>query len=986
MFLIDLARPNLIVELGTQYGDSYCAFCQAVQELNLGTRSYAVDTWEGDAHTGFYGPEVLQDLRAHHDPLYGNFSSLIRSTFDDASKHFSNKSIDLLHIDGYHTYEAVRHDFQLWLPKMSSCGVILFHDVNVREGDFGVWRLWEELRERYRYFEFVHGHGLGVLALGAEQSDEVRSFLDTSGDDVVRIRNFFFNLGFQLTLKAEQRGPLTQEVSCYQAKLEEQKQALVEKDQNVGQLTAERERLAEEIARLQVMAEEQRQVLLIKEQNAVQLTAERERLTQEISQQRQTIQKQQYSLGAKEQNVTQLISERERLLADKETERHRFIDENSQLNIRLQEREDYLKTIEDSLAWALVIKYRRVRDKLCPEGTSRRETYDGVKNFVKKLVSRQTRALEPKHEQGPLRNARFSKLTSVVRAFSGRPVWARHPRQIPEAVSVALSGLLEPSWYFKKNKDVAESGMSAIFHYLLYGAKEGRDPNPFFDTSWYTVRNQDVARTGMNPLVHYLRHGAREGRDPGRLFSTSYYLEQNPDVMRAGMNPLAHYLRHGIAEGRLPRRPEVERDARLNAELFPALPKWSGLEPNLAEYVTLRPPPPGPPWVLVVADRVPTPDMTSGSVRLSAILRLMHELELRISFISALRKEEYQFILEPGGKLNEYEEQLHSLGVSRITYGWDDAVQELKQNGWRYHFAFISFAEITYGYLPFVRAFAINAKVIYDTVDLHSLRVGREAEVSDNRELVEKGAYYQKIESCNVQCTDAVIAISDEEAIRIRGLAPQARVATIPNIHAAAPGDVSMKTRQDLLFIGHYLHTPNVDAVTFFVHEILPRIRKALPNVTIRLLGSNMPEAIRALRGPGVLPVGYIKDVRPFFDSSRVFVAPLRYGAGMKGKIGHAMSWGLPVVTTSIGAEGMALIPGEHALIADTPEAFADAVIQLYNDENLWEHISQAAVKHMSEHFSAEAVRPALATLFTENFYNDRDTDNNKDSEWGRSG
>ena len=195
MFLVNALKPRVFVELGTHYGLSYCGFCQAVKSLCLGTRCFAVDTWHGDAHAGEYGPEVLSDLRKHHDPLYDGFSTLIRADFDEAVGQFVDGSIDLLHIDGFHTYEAVSHDFETWLPKMSDRGVVLLHDTNVREQNFGVWKFWDEVRVRYPSFEFIHGHGLGVLAVGEPRPGPLRAILESSEEETARIRAFFYQLG-----------------------------------------------------------------------------------------------------------------------------------------------------------------------------------------------------------------------------------------------------------------------------------------------------------------------------------------------------------------------------------------------------------------------------------------------------------------------------------------------------------------------------------------------------------------------------------------------------------------------------------------------------------------------------------------------------------------------------------------------------------------------------------------------------------------------
>lgn len=161
--IVEATKPQKLVELGTYNGMSYFVFCQSMIENNIDGLCYAVDTWGGDEHTGEYGESIFEEVRQHAREHYRGISYLLRMLFNEAVDHFENESIDLLHIDGLHTYEAVQEDFNNWYPKVSPGGIILFHDIEARQSDFGVWKYWAELESQYDTFAFHHGFGLGVL-------------------------------------------------------------------------------------------------------------------------------------------------------------------------------------------------------------------------------------------------------------------------------------------------------------------------------------------------------------------------------------------------------------------------------------------------------------------------------------------------------------------------------------------------------------------------------------------------------------------------------------------------------------------------------------------------------------------------------------------------------------------------------------------------------------------------------------------------------
>jgi hypothetical protein len=194
-WLMDAIRPRVVAELGTHFGYSYFVFCEAVVRLGLDTRTFALDSWEGDDQAGLYGEDVYEFVSRTNERHYSSFSTLLRGYFDESLDEFPDGTIDLLHIDGRHGYEDVRHDFESWLPKLSTRAVVLFHDVAEHQEGFGVWQLWDELRARYPSFMFEHAHGLGVLGVGTELPQSMEDFFSASRSAPEAIRDRYVELG-----------------------------------------------------------------------------------------------------------------------------------------------------------------------------------------------------------------------------------------------------------------------------------------------------------------------------------------------------------------------------------------------------------------------------------------------------------------------------------------------------------------------------------------------------------------------------------------------------------------------------------------------------------------------------------------------------------------------------------------------------------------------------------------------------------------------
>lgn len=358
------------------------------------------------------------------------------------------------------------------------------------------------------------------------------------------------------------------------------------------------------------------------------------------------------------------------------------------------------------------------------------------------------------------------------------------------------------------------------------------------------------------------------------------------------------------------------------------------------------------PRVLVVDSYVPLYDKEAGSLRLLHVVKMLRQAGYGVAFLP-----------DNYAPLQPYTNELQQLGVEVLHHfdGGRTPQESLEQLLPLIDVAWISRTELFDKYEPLLRRYS-NVRVIYDTVDLTHIRRRRKAEVHG-----ETGREWEELkqqETSAARRADATIAVTAEEQSVLRELGTR-EVFVVPTIHEPrVSGERSFETSSGLLFIGNYNHPPNVDAVLWLCREVMPAVWQSLPEVKLTLLGSNPPQEVRALASDRVNVAGYVRDVEPYFLQSRVFVAPLRFGAGMKGKIGQALEYALPVVTTAVGAEGIGLRDGENAsIVAVDPQAFAQAIVTLYGDAVRWQRYSRAAAKTL-EPFTPEWVRPRLLEIF----------------------
>jgi GT2 family glycosyltransferase/glycosyltransferase involved in cell wall biosynthesis len=444
---------------------------------------------------------------------------------------------------------------------------------------------------------------------------------------------------------------------------------------------------------------------------------------------------------------------------------------------------------------------------------------------------------------------------------------------------------------------------------------------------------------------------------PAYYEDTDLSFKVRRDGYKVLYQPLSEIVHYEGATGGTDLTIGTKKHQEINRSTFAEI--WAAelmTKPASGNLAFLQQPPSGRKSILVIDHHVPMPDRDSGSVRMFQVLKLLRQLGHRVTFI-------------PDNLANTtpYVGELQKRGIQVFYHPYVKSIRDfLIAEGSRFDVIVLSRCDFARKHIDNVRLYAPQSRIIFDTVDLHSLRTDREAQLTRDPRVRQKAVEKQQLEDELIEQADETWVVSPVEQQLLQKRWPHKSIELVSNIVDVPGSKTPFALRRDWLFIGGFQHTPNTDAVLFFLQKIYPIVIERLPDAKFYIIGDKPPPEIVALATERVVVTGLQRDARPFFDSVRLSVAPLRFGAGVKGKINQSMAFGVPVVATSVAAEGMELSDHEDILLADEPEDFARALVELYESEDLWNRLSENGIRKTRALYSTDAARKKLEFLFSD--------------------
>jgi GT2 family glycosyltransferase/glycosyltransferase involved in cell wall biosynthesis len=445
---------------------------------------------------------------------------------------------------------------------------------------------------------------------------------------------------------------------------------------------------------------------------------------------------------------------------------------------------------------------------------------------------------------------------------------------------------------------------------------------------------------------------------PGYYEDTDLAFKVRQAGYRVLYQPLSEVIHYEGATGGTDISTGAKKHQEINRSTFAEV--WSdelAKRPANGDVTFLhRPRTPSGKNILVIDHHLPMPDRDSGSLRMFQIVKILRRLGHRVTFLP-----------DNLADMPPYTCELQKRGIQVVHHPYVKRVRDyLISKGPMFDVVVLSRCDFARKHIADVRLHAPQSRVIFDTVDLHYLREQREAQLTQDPDVRRKAQERQLQEEYLIKEADETWVVSPIEQQMLQENWPQKSIQLVSNIVDVTGPITPFALRRDWLFIGGFQHRPNIDAVLFFVEEIYPLVRDHLPDTKFYIIGDKTPPEIVALASDRIIVAGLQRNVRPFFDSVRLSVAPLRFGAGIKGKINQSMAFGVPVVATSIAVEGMNLADREHVLVADEPQDFARALIELYESEELWKRLSQNGISKTQQLYSTDAAREKLEFLFSD--------------------